>query len=82
LAVLADSVLVVNHGVMRPGRTGYGSIDHTSFDVYVSRSRVLMDVPSPGAIVAYSRGSVFFAMRENGEWEVLEYAWRSTLPEN
>lgn len=79
LAIVADSVLLVNHGTYTPTEQAPHLIKHTVFDLYINKTRVLSDMPSPGEILAYSKGSIFFIARDGpdgAEPRVIEYAWR------
>ena len=78
LAVVSDSVLVVTHGRFwteegRPYRVVVGTID-----VYLGSRRIAVDLPSPGELVAYSRTSLFFLSRPDGQQpgQLVEYVWR------
>jgi len=77
LAALADSVLIVNHGVfeLQPGNVL--RVVPKSLDVYVRGHRIAMDVASPGEIFGYSKSSVFFLTGgpPTSDWEVTEYVW-------
>lgn len=75
LAVVSDSVLIVNHGSEAQEIDGELSITPTVTDVYVNGRKVATDLPSPGEILAYSRNSVFFLVRDSGQREVTEYVW-------
>lgn len=78
LAVVSDSVLVVTHGRLeteegRPYRVVVGTTD-----IYLGRRRIAVDLPSPGELVAYSRTSLFFLSRPDGQQQgqLVEYVWR------
>jgi hypothetical protein len=79
LAVVADSVLVVNHGAHRREGEDVLRIRATTSDVYVNGEVVATDLPSPGEILAYSRISVFFLTggSPDSPWQVTEYIWRA-----
>ena len=78
LAVVSDSVLVVTHGRFwteegHPYRVVVGTTD-----VYLGGRRIAVDLPSPGELVAYSRTSLFFLSRPDGQQQgqLVEYVWR------
>lgn len=78
LAAVADTVLVVNHGVFTPSEENPRHVQNTHLDVYVNGRRVLTGLPSPGEIVAYSQQSIFFAQSSAKQvpFEIIEYTWR------
>lgn len=78
MAVVADSVLVVNHGAYRRDGENVLRIRPTASDVYVNGVRVASDLPSPGEVLAYSQSSVFFLTGgpPDSEWRLTEYVWR------
>lgn len=79
LAVVADSVLVVNHGAYRREGEDVLWIRPTTSDVYLYDEVVATDLPSPGEILAYSESSVFFLTGgpPDSPWRVTEYVWRA-----
>jgi hypothetical protein len=77
LALIADSVLLVNHGTSAREVSGRLEALPTTVDVYVHGTRVASDLPSPGEILAYSRTSVFFLARQASESALREYVWRN-----
>lgn len=79
LAVVADSVLVVSHGqLVGRGEEPYRLVP-TTVDVYVGQRKIATDLPSPGALVAYSNTRLFFLQRlGRAERATLtEYVWRA-----
>lgn len=79
LAIITDSVILVNHGRYAPTPQAPHRIRHTVFDLYINKKRILSDVPSPGEILAYGKRSIFFIERDSSdgaETRVVEYAWR------
>jgi len=77
MAVVADSVLVVNHGQYRRGDDDILRIGAMFSDVYVNGTRVATDLPSPGRILAYSHGSIFFLSGPpESRWRLIEHRWR------
>lgn len=78
MAVVADSVLIVNHGAYRLERDDVLRIQPTHSDIYVKGERVATDLASPGTLLAYSPSSLFFLASgaPDGGWAVIEYVWR------
>jgi hypothetical protein len=83
MAVLADSVLVVNHGGYQRDQGGVQRVKAMRSDVYVNHTRVATDLPSPGDILAYSRSSIFFLTGgpPGSTWQLVEYRWRGDRQE-
>jgi hypothetical protein len=78
LAVVSDTVLVVSHGRFGGEPGDPFRVGTTSVDIYVGERRVVVDLASPGDLVAYSRTSLFFLSRseEIGGARLSEYVWR------
>jgi hypothetical protein len=79
MAVVGDSVLVVNHAKYRREADGMLHVRPTFSDVYVNGMRVATDLPSPGDILAYSHGSIFFLAGgpPGPQWRIVEHRWRN-----
>ena len=78
MAAIADSVLIVNHGVYRREQDGVLHVEPSTVDVYVKGERIASDLPSPGAVVAFSPNSVFVLAAGSSRREpmLVEYEWR------
>lgn len=80
LAVVADSVLLVTHGPFGGSAEWGGGVGR--LDVYVGRRKRMSDLKAPGALVAYTRRSVFFLAPSDsaGASTLVEYSWRDPIP--
>jgi hypothetical protein len=78
LAVLSDSVLVVTHGRLSAEEDPPYRVVGGTTDVYLGKRRIAVDLPVPGELVAYSKTSLFFLTRPDGQRQgnLVEYVWR------
>lgn len=80
MAVVANSVLIVNHGAYRPDAGGALRLTPTVSDVYLNGVRAATDVPSPGEVLAYSKRAVYVltGTPQAPHSQVTEHMWRGS----